>query len=78
MVKVIGFIENFDKNKSYPIEQSRTKRIPVYSTRCSCHYGYLCDDPTFDGIAFYIEVPEDFNCDAMHDQDPDVENFPRV
>jgi hypothetical protein len=51
-------IENFDKNKSYPMSQPLTKFIPIYGTKCSCQYGYKCDDESFDSKkpVGYIEV----------------------
>lgn len=56
---IIAKIENFDKNKSYPMSQPLTKFIPIYGTKCSCQYGYKCDDESFDSKkpVGYIEVP---------------------
>jgi hypothetical protein len=58
-MKVLMKIENFDKNKSYPVEQPLTKFIPIYGNKCSCQYGYKCDDEDFDSKkpVGYIEVP---------------------
>lgn len=46
--RIIKIIPNFDPKKSYPLEQSNIKSIPVYPTKCSCYYGWNCDDEQFD------------------------------
>jgi len=48
---ILGKIPNFDPKKGYPefgSKQPNTKLIPIYPTKCSCHYGWKCDDEEFD------------------------------
>ena len=47
---ILGKIQDFDPKKGYPeyTKKSTTKRIPIYPTKCSCHYGWKCDDEEFD------------------------------
>lgn len=47
---ILGKIKDFDPKKGYPdfVKQPNTKLIPIYPTKCSCHYGWKCDDEDFD------------------------------
>ena len=60
MDKII--IPDFDRNKSYPniVKPLNKKYIPVYGRKkCSCHYGYNCDDDAFNpDIPIYWEEVE--------------------
>lgn len=73
-MKIITTIPNFDKNKSYPDlvkvkVKVNVKLVPLYPTKCPCHYGYLCDDPKFDYSKplYYIEVSKDDDRNKLFD-----------
>lgn len=69
-MKILGFIPDFDRNKSYP-DVIQVKLVPLYpdSSKCPCHYGYLCDDPDFDYSRplRYVEIPKDDERDELFD-----------
>lgn len=67
-MKIITTIPNFDKTKSYP-NVVQVKLVPLYATKCPCHYGYLCDDLDFDYSKplRYVEIAKDDSRDKLFD-----------